>query len=133
MVWLYRNRISQAAANFFTEHLWTTTSAKILPHFLANFWDLDKFFLMVVFKVFTPCKTIFKVDIKSPILPQMISLWCLYYNIWTRFYLLFVLEESEVVAWQSSLKKGVLKIHCKKICVGVSFGFNLKAGGLQSH
>ena len=31
-------------------------------------------------------------------------------NIWTRFYLLYVLEESEVVARKSSLKKMYLKI-----------------------
>ena len=57
MVWLLRN--------------WATNI------FLANFWDLRSFFWMVVFKAFSTCKTIFKVDIKS--------LWCLYYNIWTRF------------------------------------------------
>ena len=42
---------------------------------------------MVVFKVFSTCKTFLKVDIKSQILPELISL-CLYNNIWTRFYLL---------------------------------------------
>ena len=57
MVWLLRN--------------WATNI------FLANFWDLRSFFWMVVFKAFSTCKTIFKVGIKS--------LWCLYYNIWTRF------------------------------------------------
>ena len=50
-------------------------------YFLANFWDFGNFFWMVVFST---CKTIFKVDIKSQILPELISLWCLYYNIWTR-------------------------------------------------
>ena len=64
---------------------------------------------MVVFKVFSTCKPIFKVDIKSLILPKLISLWCLYYNIWTRFYQLYVLAESEVVAPKSSIKKGVFK------------------------
>ena len=36
--------------------------------FLANFWDFRNFFWMVVFKVFSTCKTIFKVGIKSQIL-----------------------------------------------------------------
>ena len=39
--------------------------------FLANFWGFDKFFWMVVFK------TIFKVVIRSLILPQLVSFWCL--------------------------------------------------------
>ena len=76
-------------------------------------------------KVFTPSKTIFKVDIKSIMLPQLISLWCLYYNVWARFYLLHVLEESEVVARKSSLKKLFLnkgfaeftgQHHCRTLC-----------------
>ena len=65
---------------------------------------------MVVFKVFPTCKTIFKVDIMSLILPQLTSLWCIYYNIWTRFYLLYVLKESEVVIRKCSIKKMFLKI-----------------------
>ena len=48
MVWLLRN----SATNIF----------------LANFWDFRNFFWMVVFKVFSTCKTIFKVGIKSQIL-----------------------------------------------------------------
>ena len=95
---------------------------------------------MVVFKVFSPCKTIFdiktKVDIKSLILPQLISLWCLYYHIWTRFYLLYVLEQSEAVTRKSSLKKVSLKIsqHSQEnICAGVSFAIKLQAGGLKFH
>ena len=58
---------------------------------------------MLVLKVFSACKTIyFQSLIKSQILPELISLWCLYYNIWTRFY---VLEESEVVTWKGFIKK----------------------------
>ena len=36
--------------------------------FLASFWNFRNFFWMVVFKVFSTCKTIFKVGIKSQIL-----------------------------------------------------------------
>ena len=64
---------------------------------------------MVVFKVFATSKTIFKVDIKSLILPQLLSFWCLSYNNWTRFSLLHGREESEVIARRSSFKV-VLKI-----------------------
>ena len=62
MVWLLRN---------------STTNI-----FVANVWDFRNFFWMVIFKVFSTCKTIFKVGIKSQ---YWISLRCLYYNIWTRF------------------------------------------------
>ena len=48
MVWLLRN----SATNIF----------------VANFWDFRYFFWMVIFKVFSTCKTIFKVGIKSQIL-----------------------------------------------------------------
>ena len=39
-------------------------------------------------QIFSTCKIIFKVDIKSQLLPELISLWYLYHNIWTRFSLL---------------------------------------------
>ena len=65
---------------------------------------------MVVFKVFLPCKPIFKADINLLILHELISLWCPFYNIWTGSYLLYVLGESEVVAQNSFLKKVFLKI-----------------------
>ena len=94
----------------------------------ANFWDFDKFFMIVVFKVFSPTKTIFKVHIKSLILPKLISLWCLYYNIWTRFYLLYVLEESKVVARKSFFKKVLWKVpqnSQENICTRVSFAITL--------
>ena len=48
MVWLLRN---------------STTNI-----FVANLWDFRNFFWMVIFKVFSTCKTIFKVGIKSQIL-----------------------------------------------------------------
>ena len=91
---------------------------------------------MVVFKVFSTCETTFKVAIKSLILSQLISLWCLYYNIWTRFHQLYVLEQSEVVALKSSIKKVFLKIpqnSQENICAEVSFAIKLQAGGLQLH
>ena len=59
---------------------------------------------MLVFKLISTCKTIFKADMKTLILPQLTSLLCLYYNISTRFCLSYGLEESEVVAYDSSIK-----------------------------
>ena len=92
------------------------------------FWDFGNIFGMVVFKVFSTCKTTFKVDIKSQIFPELISIWCLYYNIWTRFIYFYVLE---------FYKNGVLKYSTKSgkgnICAGVSFVLKLQAGGLEFH
>ena len=105
-------------------------------YFSCKFLSFDTFFRMVVFKVFSPCKTISKFDIKSLIMPQLTSVWCFYYDTWTRFYLLYVLEESEVVARKSSLKKVFLKNSQnsqENICAEVSFAIKLKAGGLQLH
>ena len=68
---------------------------------------------MVVFKIFTTCKTIFKVDIKPQILPEPISLWCLYYNIWTRFYLLLCTRRVRSSRLEEFHKKGVLKYSTK--------------------
>ena len=78
----------------------------------ANFWDFDKFFWLVIFKIFSTCKIIFKVDIKSHILPQLIALWCFYYNITITMYYNYFheLEESEVVAQKSCVRKVFLKI-----------------------
>ena len=64
---------------------------------------------MLVFKVFSTCKTIFKVDIKSQISPELTSLWCLYYNIWTRFYLLSRARRVRTSRPEEFYKKGVLK------------------------
>ena len=86
--------------------LWRNSTTDIS---LANFWGFDKFFWMLAFKVFTSCKTLFKVGIKSLIFPQLLSLWCLYYNIWTRFYLLYVIKESEIVARESYMKNMFVK------------------------
>ena len=55
MVWLLRN---------------STTNI-----FVANLWDFCNFFWMVIFKVFSTCKTIFKVGIKSQTLDIT---WCIY-------------------------------------------------------
>ena len=86
---------------------------------------------MVVFKVFSTCKTTFNVDIKSQIFLELISLWCLYYNIWTRFIYFYVLEEPEVVARKSSMKMVFLNIpqnSLGNICTRVSFVTKLQAG-----
>ena len=51
------------------------------------------------------------------------SLWCFYYNIGTRFYQLYVLNESELVTKKNSIKKVFLKIPQKSqenICGRVS-------------
>ena len=76
-----------------------------LRNFLVNFWY---FFWMIVFKAFSPCKAIFKIDIKSLILPQLMSLWCLYSNVWTGSYLVYVLEEYSSRP-EEFFKKGVLQ------------------------
>ena len=51
-------------------------------------------------------------------------------------HLLYVLDESEVVARKSSIKMVFLKIpqnSQENICVVVSFAIKLQAGGLQLH
>ena len=68
---------------------------------------------MVVFKVFSTCKTIFKVDIKSQILLELISLWCLYNNIWTRFYRLSCTWRVRSSRLEEFYKKVVLKYSTK--------------------
>ena len=57
-------------------------------------------------------------------------------NTWTSFYLLYALEESEVVTRKGSLKKVFLKIPLnsqKNICAEVSFAIKLQAEDLQLH
>ena len=110
--------------------IWLNSTTDII---LANFWDISTIFWMVVFIVFWTCENIFKVYIKSLILNQLISLSCLCYNIWTRFYLVYLLEESEVVTPKGSIKKVLLKISQnsqENICAGVSFAIKLQAEGL---
>ena len=58
-------------------------------------------------------KTIFKVDIKLQILWQLISLWCQYYNIWTRFYLLLCTWTFRSSRPEELYKKGVVKYSTK--------------------
>ena len=74
------------------------------------------------FKVFSTCKTIFKVDIKSQILPELISLWCLHYNIWTWFIYFYVVRSSRP---EEFYKKVVLKYSTKSrgkyLCLGLFF------------
>ena len=62
--------------------------------FLANFWDFGKFFWMIVFKVFSTCNT-------------SMALLTISEHIFIYFY---VLEESEVAARKSSIRKVFLKI-----------------------
>ena len=78
---------------------------------------------MVVFKVFSTCKTIFKVDIKSQILPELISLWCLYNNTWTRFYLLLCTWRFRSSRLEEFYKKGVLKYSIKFTVKHLRWGF----------
>ena len=93
---------------------------------------------MVVFKVFSTCKTIFKVDIKSQILPELISLWCLYYNIWTPFYLLLCTWRVTSSRPEEFYEKGTVKYSTnsqENICAGVSFataGWRSLATSLKS-
>ena len=78
---------------------------------------------MVVFKVFSTCKTIFKVIIKSQILPGLISLWCLYCNIWTRFYLLLCTWRVRRSRLEKFYKKDVLKYSTKFTGKHLRWGF----------
>ena len=68
---------------------------------------------MVVFKVFSKGKTIFKVDIKLQVLPELTSLWCLYCNIWTRFSLLLCTWRVRSSRSEEFYKKGILKYSTK--------------------
>ena len=87
---------------------------------------------MVVFKVFSTCKTIFKVDIKSQILPKLISLWCLYNNMWTRFYLLLCTWRVRSSRLEEFYKKGLLKYSTKFTGKHLRWGlFCNKTSGLR--
>ena len=74
-------------------------------------------------------------NLKSLILPQLIWLWYFYYNIWTCFYLRYVFEESEVIAWKGSVKEfsKIPQNSLGNIFAGVSFTIRLQTGGLQFH
>ena len=77
-----------------------------------------------------------KVDIKSQILPELIILRCLYFNIWTRFYLLLCTWRVRSGRPEEFFKKGVLKNSAnsqESICAGVSFSIKLQAGCMQLH
>ena len=94
------------------------------------------FFCMMVFKVFWTCKAIFKVDVKSQILPELITIWCLFYNIWTRFYLLLCTRIVGSSRPEEFYEKGILKNSTdsqENICAGVSFAIKLQARCLQLH
>ena len=81
---------------------------------------------------------IFKVDIKSQILPEFIKY---HLDVFIKlsglvFIYFYVLEESKVVAQKSSIKKVFLNIpQCSQenIWTGVSFAIKLQAEGLQLH
>ena len=83
---------------------------------------------MVVFKVFLTCKTILKVDIKLQIMPELISLWCLYYSVWTRFYLSVCTWRVRSSRPEQLYKKGVLKNPTKFLGKHLSLFFNKAAG-----
>ena len=90
---------------------------------------------MVVFEVFSLCKTIFKFDINITNIASIDITLCLYYNIWKCFYLLYGLEEPEVVARMSSVRKVFLSFRQnsqENTCVGLSFAFCNKAAGWRS-
>ena len=76
-------------------------------------------------------QAICKADIKSLILPQLTSKKK---NTWILYCLLYVLKESEVVTWKSSIKKVFLKIpqNAQEIAE-VSLAIKLLFGGLQLH
>ena len=61
-------------------------------------------------QIFSTYKTIFKVDINSQILPELISLWRLYCKIWTRFYLLLCTWRVKSSRHEEFSKKDVLKV-----------------------
>ena len=113
--------------------LWTTKKWFDYDETLPQIFSFPFLFWMVVFKVFLTCKTIFKVDIKSQILPELISLWCLYYNIWTRFYLLLCTWRVRSSCLEEIYKTVFLNIpqnSQENICAGVSFAIKLQAEGL---
>ena len=66
------------------------------------------------FKVFSTWKTIFKTDIKSQILPELISIWCLYHNVWRRFYL-------HLCTWR--VRSSCVEEFCKKVFLNTSKKF----------
>ena len=85
---------------------------------------------MMVFKVFSICKTIFKVDIRSQVLPELISLWCLYNNIWALFYLLSCTWRVRNSCLEEFYKNFVLKYSTKFIGKHLRWGlFCNKAAG----
>ena len=84
-------------------------------------------------QTFSTCKSIFKVDIKSQILPEWYHFDVFITISGHDFIHFYLLEESEVVARKSSLKKVFLNIpqnSQENICAGVSFTIKLQAEGL---
>ena len=83
---------------------------------------------MVVSKIFSTCKTIFKADIKLQILPELTTLWCIYYNIWAHFYRLLCTWRVRSTRLEEFYTKGVLKNSTnskENICAGISFAIKL--------
>ena len=95
--------------------------------FLSMFdiqWENKGYLISQIMQNNNLSKSIFKVDIKLPILPQLVSLWCLYYNIWA----CTLLEDSEIGAPRSFMKKAFLKTlqnSQENICAGVSFAIKM--------
>ena len=102
--------------------IFSLQNSKILVTFSG--WQFSKFPQHV--------KPFFKGDIKSQILPELISLWCFITISGHVFLYFYVLEEPEVVVRKISIKKVFLNIphnSQKNICAEVSFAIscNLEA------
>ena len=100
--------------------------------FLANLWDFGKFLLMVVFKVFSTSKSIFKVKLTN-IASIDITLMSLLQYLDTFLSTLFTwtIRSSRL---EDSKENMILKIPQnlqENICVRVSFAIKLQAAGLQ--
>ena len=94
--------------------IFSLQNSKILVTFSG--WQFSKFPQHV--------KPFFRGDIKSQILPELISLWCFITISGHVFLYFYVLEEPEVVVRKISIKKVFLNIphnSQKNICAGVSF------------
>ena len=100
--------------------------------FLANLWDFGKFLLMVVFKVFSTSKSIFRVKLTN-IASIDITLMSLLQYLDTILSTLFTwtIRSSRL---EDSKENMILKIPQnlqENICVRVSFAIKLQAAGLQ--
>ena len=90
-------------------------------YILANIWDFGKFFWMVIFQVFSTCKTIFKFDVIA------ISGLVLIY-----FYVLEVRSSHPEKFCKKDVLKNSTNSH-ENFYAGVSLAIRLQAGHLQLH